>query len=207
MLEQADLAVPVAVFPAQHGLGADSRWLPDELREFSGAELPVLVEVQLVEQRRIPRLGFGQGWACARDHLPTIADQIVKVRSERARFHGPGPAESHLASDLGYLALGVVERAAWLRDQQPAWIRELVSGYTAGYNRRVAEVTAEGSLPEWCAGAEWIRPIDELDLYAYLGVGLALPHQLWTGADFLASTASTVYWWTLYAVAAGAVLT
>ena len=114
-------------------------------------------------------LGFGQGWACARDHLPTIADQIVKVRSERARFHGPGPAESHVASDLGYLALGVAERAAWLRDQQPSWIRDLVSGYTAGYNRRVAEVTTEGSLPGWCAEAEWIRPIDELDLYAYLG--------------------------------------
>ncbi|GAB3850393.1 ferric reductase-like transmembrane domain-containing protein [Dactylosporangium cerinum] len=45
-----------------------------------------------------------------------------------------------------------------------------------------------------------------LHLYAYLGVGLALPHQLWTGADFLASPLSTVYWWTLYAVSAGAVL-
>jgi predicted ferric reductase len=45
-----------------------------------------------------------------------------------------------------------------------------------------------------------------LHLYAYLGVGLALPHQLWTGADFLGSTASTVYWWTLYAVAAGAIV-
>jgi predicted ferric reductase len=45
-----------------------------------------------------------------------------------------------------------------------------------------------------------------LHLYAYLGVGLALPHQLWTGTDFLASPLSTIYWWTLYAVAAGGVL-
>ncbi len=45
-----------------------------------------------------------------------------------------------------------------------------------------------------------------LHLYAYLGVGLALPHQLWTGADFISSRASTVFWWTLYAVSAGAVL-
>jgi predicted ferric reductase len=45
-----------------------------------------------------------------------------------------------------------------------------------------------------------------LHLYAYLGVGLALPHQLWTGSDFLASPAATAYWWTLYAVAAAAVL-
>ncbi len=45
-----------------------------------------------------------------------------------------------------------------------------------------------------------------LHLYAYLGVGLALPHQLWTGADFIGSPAARTYWWTLYAVAAGAVL-
>jgi predicted ferric reductase len=45
-----------------------------------------------------------------------------------------------------------------------------------------------------------------LHLYAYLGVGLALPHQLWTGQDFLASTARTVFWWGLWAAAASAVL-
>jgi len=45
-----------------------------------------------------------------------------------------------------------------------------------------------------------------LHLYAYLGVGLALPHQLWTGQEFLASTAATVYWWTLWAAAAAAIL-
>jgi predicted ferric reductase len=45
-----------------------------------------------------------------------------------------------------------------------------------------------------------------LHLYAYLGVGLALPHQLWTGQDFLASPARTVFWWGLWGAAAGAVL-
>ncbi len=45
-----------------------------------------------------------------------------------------------------------------------------------------------------------------LHLYAYLGVGLALPHQLWTGADFLSSPLATFYWWSLWAVAAGAIL-
>ncbi|MCU7724898.1 ferric reductase-like transmembrane domain-containing protein [Actinoplanes sp. KI2] len=45
-----------------------------------------------------------------------------------------------------------------------------------------------------------------LHLYAYAGVGLALPHQLWTGTDFVGSAVSTAYWWTLYAVSAGAVL-
>ncbi len=45
-----------------------------------------------------------------------------------------------------------------------------------------------------------------LHLYAYLGVGLALPHQLWTGQEFVSSTFATAYWWTLWAAAAGAVL-
>ncbi|MEO6086446.1 MAG: ferredoxin reductase family protein [Umezawaea sp.] len=45
-----------------------------------------------------------------------------------------------------------------------------------------------------------------LHLYAYLGVGLALPHQLWTGQEFLSSTAATVYWWSLWGAALGAVL-
>ncbi len=45
-----------------------------------------------------------------------------------------------------------------------------------------------------------------LHLYAYLGVGLAIPHQLWTGQEFLRSTAATVYWWTLWVAALAAVL-
>ena len=45
-----------------------------------------------------------------------------------------------------------------------------------------------------------------LHLYAYLGVGLALPHQLWTGQEFQASTARTVFWWGLWIAAAAAVL-
>ncbi|MCW2854974.1 MAG: putative oxidoreductase [Marmoricola sp.] len=45
-----------------------------------------------------------------------------------------------------------------------------------------------------------------LHLYAYLGVGLALPHQLWTGQQFISSPAKTAFWWTTWAAAAGAVL-
>jgi predicted ferric reductase len=45
-----------------------------------------------------------------------------------------------------------------------------------------------------------------LHLYAYLGVGLALPHQLWTGQEFVSSPAKTLFWWTAWAVPAAAVL-
>ncbi len=45
-----------------------------------------------------------------------------------------------------------------------------------------------------------------LHLYAYVGVGLALPHQLWTGQQFLSSPGRTFFWWTAWAIAAGSVL-
>lgn len=45
-----------------------------------------------------------------------------------------------------------------------------------------------------------------LHLYAYLGVGLAIPHMLWTGADFTAHVWAGVYWWVLWTLAAAAVV-
>jgi predicted ferric reductase len=45
-----------------------------------------------------------------------------------------------------------------------------------------------------------------LHLYAYLGIGFSIPHMLWTGADFLTSAPATVYWWTLWAVAAASLI-
>lgn len=45
-----------------------------------------------------------------------------------------------------------------------------------------------------------------LHLYAYLGVGLAVPHEVWTGSEFTSSRIATAYWWTLWAAAAGSVL-
>ena len=45
-----------------------------------------------------------------------------------------------------------------------------------------------------------------IHLYAYLGVTLALPHQLWTGGDFVASPAATVFWWGLWGTAAVALV-
>lgn len=45
-----------------------------------------------------------------------------------------------------------------------------------------------------------------IHLYGYLGAGLALPHQLWTGSDFLNSPVRTAFWWGLYGVCLAAVL-
>ena len=97
-------------------------------------------------------LGFGQGWGCARDNLGVIADQIIKARGERALHWGRGVNDTHLASDLGYRMLDLVGRAPALRDAQPSWIRELVDGYTAGYNLAVRD-RSSGPGPLVCGQA------------------------------------------------------
>jgi predicted ferric reductase len=45
-----------------------------------------------------------------------------------------------------------------------------------------------------------------IHLYAYLGVGLAVPHMLWTGQEFLTNPLATAYWWALWLAAAGSIL-
>ena len=45
-----------------------------------------------------------------------------------------------------------------------------------------------------------------IHLYAYFGVGLALPHQLWTGADFTRSGLVAAMWWTAWGLVAASVL-
>ena len=45
-----------------------------------------------------------------------------------------------------------------------------------------------------------------LHLYGYLGAGLALPHQLWTGQEFLAHPRATYLWWAAWAAVAVTVL-
>jgi predicted ferric reductase len=45
-----------------------------------------------------------------------------------------------------------------------------------------------------------------LHLYAYLGVGLAVPHELWNGTEFLSSRLAAGYWVGLYGTAAGSLL-
>lgn len=45
-----------------------------------------------------------------------------------------------------------------------------------------------------------------LHLYAYVGVGLSIPHEIWTGADFTTSRVAQLYWWSAYGAAFGAIV-
>jgi acyl-homoserine-lactone acylase len=109
---------------------------------------------------------FGQAWAYAEDRFCDLADQIVKVRSERSRWFGPGPDGANLATDFAYQSLGVVDRAqAQLTQLQPEE-RDVLNGYVRGYNAFLATRGA-ARVPGWCAGQPWIGPITAVDLLAY----------------------------------------
>lgn len=117
-------------------------------------------------------VAYGQGYAFAQDHICSLADQVLKVRGERARYLGPGPGNSHVASDLGYVSLDLYTRAGQALPQLKPDVRAMLQGYVAGYNRYLEE-TGPGGLPAACANAAWVKPIDEVDLMAYhISLGL-----------------------------------
>ena len=111
-------------------------------------------------------LGFGEGYAFAQDHLCSLADQVVKVRGERARFFGPGENNRHLNNDIAFKALGIYEQARAMLAAMPKDQREQIEGYVAGYNQYLREVTANG-VSGWCRGKEWVFEITPEDLIAY----------------------------------------
>jgi acyl-homoserine-lactone acylase len=111
-------------------------------------------------------VSFGQGYAFAQDNACTLLDQIVKVRSERARFLGPGPGNIHVQSDFAYLALGIYARAQGAYSRQTPVMQETLQGYAAGFNQYLSDVGAE-NVPGGCAGQPWVRPITGVDLMAH----------------------------------------
>lgn len=112
-------------------------------------------------------LAYGQGYAVARDHICTLADQYLKAGSERSKFFGAGANDANLTSDIGWKAVGLRDKAQCMLGDLSQEAREMMVGYAAGYNRYLAD-TGVGNLPAACANAEWVRPITELDVQSHL---------------------------------------
>jgi acyl-homoserine-lactone acylase len=145
----------------------------------SGAKLKAKITrsangIPTIEAENIKSLGFGYGYAFAQDNICTIADSYVTVSAQRSRFFGPD-AESpegdpNLDSDLFYQRIidrGIVES---LIAQEPpvgpkAAVKRGVKGYVAGYNKYLEKTGVENIPDPRCAGAEWVRPITEIDVY------------------------------------------
>lgn len=125
-------------------------------------------------------LGYGYGFAAARDNICVLADTYLTVGAQRSRHLGPdapansayGQARTSLASDLYFQQVndsGVVERSIGARPPYGprAEARELVRGYAAGYNRFLRDTGVDGITDPACRGAAWVRPITEIDVYRH----------------------------------------
>jgi acyl-homoserine-lactone acylase len=109
-------------------------------------------------------LGFGQGWALASLHLCVVEDAVVRVRSERARFFGPGDHGANLDSDFFHLHMGFAGRAKDAIAHASPEARALAHGFVAGFDRWLA--THGDAVPAACKGAAWVRPVTDEDLGA-----------------------------------------
>lgn len=111
-------------------------------------------------------VSFGQGWASGEDRACDLADQVLKVTSQRARWLGPGEDDANLDSDVAWRTIGVAERAADEWGDVSDEVGELVAAFTAGWNAQLDEVGVDG-LSGWCAGAGWVRPLEPVEVYTY----------------------------------------
>jgi acyl-homoserine-lactone acylase len=111
-------------------------------------------------------IAYAVGYVESRDYVCILADQFVRLKSERARTFGAGPDEANVTSDFAFLAAGVYRTAEETFGELDATTRDAVRAFTAGYNRYVIE-TDGSAHPSPCRNAEWVRPIEPLDLWAY----------------------------------------
>ncbi|WP_239985717.1 penicillin acylase family protein [Marinobacter salexigens] len=130
---------------------------------------------------------FGHGYAQAQDNVCLLAEAIVKARSERAKYFGPGPGKINIINDFSYKAQKILSGAEEEYSQLSPETGAMIEGFTAGYNKYVSE-TASAELPLECRDQPWVKEITPVDLFAhYRIVGQYASGALFaTGAVFLA---------------------
>src|ERR687898_1900755 len=85
-------------------------------------------------------VAYGQGWASGEDRACDLADQVVKIRGERARWFGPGEDDANVDSDVAWKAIGIFERASADWGDASDEVVELMTPFTAGWNAQLDEV-------------------------------------------------------------------
>jgi acyl-homoserine-lactone acylase len=124
-------------------------------------------------------VGFGYGYALAQDNVCELAETYVTVRAERSRYFGPdgsylqrgnGFSANNLNSDFFYQRIADDHTVEQLLAQPPPdgpveQIRAGVRGYVAGYNKFLGDTGVGNISDPRCRGADWVKPITEMDAY------------------------------------------
>ncbi|MBC8954580.1 penicillin acylase family protein [Xenorhabdus sp. PB62.4] len=119
-------------------------------------------------------LGYGYGYVQTQDNLCTMADSFLTYRGERSLYLG-GQATlvyegltdrvKNLDSDFYHRHLLSEDMLERMIQAQPEKIKQLVAGFTAGYNRYLHELPLHPTAHQACRNKDWIQPISEQDIY------------------------------------------
>jgi acyl-homoserine-lactone acylase len=123
--------------------------------------------------------GYGYGFAFAEDNICEMADDYVTVRADRARYFDPegtyesrgsGAVINNTDSDFFFQRVIDTKKVEELMSQPPPvgplpGLKKVVRGYVAGYNAYLRKTGVENITDPRCRGAEWVKPISELDAY------------------------------------------
>ncbi len=117
-------------------------------------------------------LAFGTGYAYARDNICILLEQMVKVRSQRAKYFGPDAVTgsgdaANIISDFGYHAIRVMASAQRLYPSLSENTRALLEGYSTGVNRYLKDTGVANLAPE-CADQAWVKGVTPQELMAYI---------------------------------------
>ncbi len=140
-------------------LGKDEKGYRATIRRGEGG-------VPHITAENLEGLSFGQGWASGEDRTCDLADQMIKLKGERAKWFGPGEDDANILSDLAWRAIGIREVALADWEKASEGVKQLLTAYTDGWNAHLAEVGADG-IDDWCAGEDWLVPLEPGDVYAY----------------------------------------
>ena len=117
-------------------------------------------------------IGFGVGYAYAQDNLCLLADEIVTVNGERAKYFGPTALRTastlpNLQTDFFYRLINQPDTVALAWEQTAAPMKALIDGYVEGYNHFLAQAPV-GAQGAECRTAPWLRKIGRTDIIKLL---------------------------------------
>ena len=111
-------------------------------------------------------VAYGQGWVSGEDHTCALADQVTKIRGERSRHLGPGAEGENLDSDFAWKAIDIMGIAAADFENASPLVVDQFEAFTTGWNDQLIDVGV-ADVPGWCAGEDWVRPLEPVEIYAY----------------------------------------
>lgn len=123
-------------------------------------------------------LGYGYGFALARENICSMAEIYTTVRGERSKYFGPdgkwmltgnGIEYTNLESDFAHKRVIAENTIPKLLKKKPPHgprpqVKQVIDGYVKGYNAWLNK-NRNKIQDETCAGEPWVRKITKLDAY------------------------------------------